>query len=65
MTMIIYLLIKFTIKLMWATAVVGLWLCWACIALPGGMIATIMGKEQSASGWFKTLDWSHAFRHLL
>ena len=54
---VIYMIFKMAFKLSWWM----LLLCWAMVALPVALIASLTGHDRAARQWMRSLNWRRVF----
>ena len=62
MGFLIYMCIKWTVKLVLWMLLIELWLCWVLVAVTVSAIASAMGHERAARQWQRSMNWGRAFR---
>lgn len=53
---------KLIFKLMWLVLLVGLWLCWALVALTLALVASLTGNDRASRQWMRSLMWQRTSR---
>ena len=62
MAFLIYMTIKITVKFFLWALLIELWLCWAIVAMPVALIASLTGNNHVARQWQRSMNWRRAFR---
>lgn len=55
MGFLIYMIFKVTFKLGWWMLLAAVWLCWAMMALPVALIASVAGNERASRQWKRSM----------
>lgn len=59
---LVFLLIKWSIKICVLLVLLEFWLLWAMIALPVAAIASAAGHPAASRQWMRSLNWQRTFR---
>ena len=62
MGFLIYMCIKWTVKLVLWMLLIELWLCWVLVAVTASAIASATGHQRAARQWQRSMNWGRAFR---